>query len=159
MTTSSLLDAIKVVKENERFASASYWAASKKVQSPTGKQVFEELSKFEEYHFDRLSDLEKSLERDGRFIEYEGREFPLPPKLDVPAAKEPDQKSVADIISQAIELEENAQKAYEDLAKQVDDPQGKAMFTRLAAEEHKHYTVLLEAFWSVSYLGDWRWMR
>jgi rubrerythrin len=159
MNKTSLLDAIKAVKENERFASASYWDASKKVQSPTGKQVFEELSKFEEYHFNRLTDLENSLERDNRFIEYEGRDFPLPPKLEVPAAKEPDQKSVTTIISQAIELEENAQKAYHDLAQQIDDPQGKAMFTRLAAEEHKHYSVLLEAYWSVSYLGDWRWIR
>lgn len=158
MNTSSLLDAIRVVKENERFASASYWDAAGKIQSPAGKYVFEELSKFEEYHYNRLTALEKALEADGTFIEYEGREFPLPPALEVPAAKEPVQKDVLTIITQAIELEENAKKAYADLAGQIDDPRGRQMFERLANEEYRHYQLLIEAYWSVSYLGDWRWM-
>jgi rubrerythrin len=158
MNTSSLLDAIRVVKENERFASASYWDAARKIENPSGRFVFEELSKFEEYHYNRLTALEKALEADGTFIEYEGREFPLPPALEVPAVKEPAQKDVLTIITQAIELEENAKKAYADLAGQIDDPRGKKMFERLANEEYRHYQLLIEAYWSVSYLGDWRWM-
>ena len=59
MNTSSLLDAIRAVKENERFASASYWEAARKIQNPAGKFVFEELSRFEEYHYERLTNLEK----------------------------------------------------------------------------------------------------
>lgn len=159
MNIPSLLDAIRVVKENERFASASYWDAAKKIQNPAGRFVFEELSKFEQFHYERLTELERSLAAEGRFIDYEGKEFPLPPALEVPAAKEPDQKSVTTIISQAIELEENARKAYGDLAAQIDDPNGKQMFERLANEEYKHFMLLIEAYWSVSYLGDWRWMR
>ena len=159
MNKSSLLDAIKVVKENEWFASASYWDAARKIENPSGKFVFEELSKFEEYHYERLTALEKSLEAEGAFIDYEGKEFPLPPMLEVPAAREPAQKDVLTVITQAIELEENAKKAYADLAAQIDDPRGKQMFERLAHEEYKHYQLLIEAYWSVSYLGDWRWMR
>lgn len=159
MNIPSLLDAVRAVKENERFASASYWEAARKIQNPAGRFVFEELSKFEQFHYERLTDLEKSLVQDGRFIDYEGKEFPIPPALEVPAAHEPDKKSVATIICQAIELEENAKKVYTDLAEQIDDPQGKQMFQRLAGEEHKHYMLLIEAYWSVSYLGDWRWMR
>jgi len=159
MNTSSLLDAIRVVKENERFASASYWDAARKIQNPAGRFVFEELSKFEEYHFARLTALEKALEADGQFIDYEGKEFPLPPALEVPAVKDADQKDVLTIINQAIELEENAKQAYTDLAAQIDDPRGKQMFERLANEEYKHFLLLIEAYWSVSYLGDWRWMR
>lgn len=159
MNTSSLLDAIRVVKENERFASASYWEAARKIQHPAGKFVFEELSRFEQYHYERLTNLERALEYEGHFIEYEGKEFPLPPALEVPAVKDPDQKDVLTIINQAIELEENAKKVYAELAEQIDDPQGKQMFKRLADEEYKHFMLLIEAYWSVSYLGDWRWMR
>mgnify|MGYP001247309383 CR=1 FL=1 len=158
MNTSSLLDAIRVVKENERFASASYWEAARKIQHPAGKFVFEELSRFEQYHYERLTNLERALEYEGHFIEYEGKEFPLPPALEVPAVKDPDQKDVLTIINQAIELEENAKKVYAELADQIDDPQGKQMFKRLADEEYKHFMLLIEAYWSVSYLGDWRWM-
>jgi len=159
MNTSSLLDAIRVVKENERFASASYWEAARKIQHPAGKFVFEELSRFEQYHYERLTNLERALEYEGHFIEYEGKEFPLPPALEVPAVKDPDQKDVLTIINQAIELEENAKKVYAELADQIDDPQGRQMFKRLADEEYKHFMLLIEAYWSVSYLGDWRWMR
>lgn len=159
MNTPGLLDAVRVVKENERFASASYWDASRKIEHPAGRFVFEELSKFEEYHYQRLTALEKALEADGNFIEYEGKEFPLPPVLEVPAVKEADQKDVLTIITQAIELEENARQAYTEIADQIDDPRGKQMFKRLADEEYKHYLLLIEAYWSVSYLGDWRWMH
>ena len=158
MNTASLLDAIRVVKENERFASASYWDAARKIQNPAGRFVFEELSKFEGYQYERLTALEIALEADGQFIDYQGKEFPLPPVLEVPAVKEADQKDVLTIISQAIELEENAKKAYTELAEQIDDPRGKQMFERLAREEYRHYQLLIEAYWSVSYLGDWRWM-
>lgn len=159
MNTPGLLDAVRVVKENERFASASYCDASRKIEHPAGRFVFEELSKFEEYHYQRLTALEKALEADGNFIEYEGKEFPLPPVLEVPAVKEADQKDVLTIITQAIELEENAKQAYTEIADQIDDPRGKQMFKRLADEEYKHYLLLIEAYWSVSYLGDWRWMH
>ncbi len=158
MNTPSLLDAIRVVKENERFASASYWDAARKIQHPAGRTVFEELSRFEEYHYQHLTALEKALEADGSFIKYEGRELQLPPLMDVPAVKNANHKDSITIIAQAIELEENAKKAYTDIAEKIDDPRGKQMFKRLAEEEYKHYLFLIEAYWSVSYLGEWRWI-
>ena len=94
MSTPNLLDAIRVVKENERIASESYADAAKSKSFSMGKELFKQLSEFEKYHYDRIAALEKSLEEKGDFINYEGKEFPLPPIFEIKAAEEPNRKSV-----------------------------------------------------------------
>lgn len=158
MTTPGLLDSIRAVKENERIASASYLAASEEINNPIGKQIFLELSKFENYHFEILSNLEKSIEDSGQFIDYEEREFPLPPTFEIKASEDPKNKSVITIISQAIELEKLAEKVYGEMAARISDPRGHRMFSRLAEEEHQHYKILREAYWTVTNLGTWKWV-
>jgi len=158
MTTPNLLDSIRAVKENERIASESYLAASNEINNPIGKQIFLELSKFEQYHLKKLTELEKSLEESGLFINYEGREFPLPPKFEIKASEDPKNKSVITIISQAIELEKQAEKVYTNMAARILDPRGHSMFSRLAEEEHQHYKILREAYWTVTNLGTWKWV-
>lgn len=159
MSTPNLLDAIRVVKENERRASESYADAAKKIRHPIGKNLFEQLSKFEQFHYERLTALEKSLEEKGDFINYEGKEFPLPPIFEIKASEEPNTKSIMTIISEALILEQQAEKAYTDLAAQLTDLQGHEMFSRLSEEEHNHYRILMEAYWSLTNLGVWKWSR
>jgi rubrerythrin len=159
MSTTSLLDAIRVVKENERVATTSYAEAARKISNPMGQQLFTQLSKFEAYHLKKLIALEKSLIEKGDFITYEGKAFPLPPKFEIKAAQEPNKKSVMMIITEAMVLEKQAEKAYEDLAAQVSIPEGRQMFLRLSAEEHNHYRILLEAYWSLNDKGTWKWRR
>jgi rubrerythrin len=159
MVTPSLLDAIRVVKENERVASERYAAAVQEINNPIGKQLFQELSKFEKFHFEKVSALLKSLEEQGKYINYEGKEFPLPPTFEIKAAEKPNQKSDVTIIAQAIDLEKQAEKAYSDLAAQITDPQGHEMFNRLSEEEYKHYLLLREAYWTVTNLGVWKWVQ
>jgi len=159
MSIPNLLDAIRVVKENERIASASYADAAQRISNPMGKKLFEQLSEFEKFHYERLTALETSLEEKGDFINYEGKEFPLPPKFEIKAAQEPSTKSVMSIISAAIDLEKQTEKAYADLAVQTTDPQGHEMFSRLSEEEHKHYRLLLDAYWTLNNLGVWTWSR
>jgi rubrerythrin len=159
VSNTSLLDAVRVVKENERNASQSYAHAAESIRHQMGKHLFTQLSEFEKFHLERLTALEQSLEESGKFINYEGKEFPLPPVFEIKAAEEPNQKSIMTIISEAIELEKQAEKAYADLAKQVDDSQGKKMFIRLAKEEKVHEQILLEAFWTMTELRIWRWSR
>jgi rubrerythrin len=156
MNTPSLLDAIRVVKENERLASESYASAAKKI-STLGRQIFERLSEFELFHYNKLAELEKSLQEKGDFINYEGKEFILPPKLEVKFAEEPDQKSMLDIIDEAMKLEKKAEKAYAELAAQLTDPLGHKMFIRLSKEEHHHFEILEEVFWSLNQTGVWKW--
>ena len=159
MSTPSLLDAIRVVKENEKTATQNYAEAAKKIDNPLGKTLFEELSKFEAYHYEQLTALEKSLTASGEFIHYKGREFPQPPVLEVKAAKDPNSKSEMAIISQAIDLEKEAEKAYADLASLTTDQRGHDMFTQLSEEEHKHFRLLTDAYWTLSNFGEWKYVQ
>jgi len=156
MNTPNLLDAVRIVKENERLAVESYANAAKKINS-LGKKLFEQLSEFEKYHYERITALEKSLEESGQFINYKGKELILPPKLEIKFAEEPDNKSLMEIISEARKLERKAEKAYSNLAAQLEDPQGHEMFVRLSEEEHKHFEILSEAFWSLNQTGVWKY--
>jgi len=156
MNTPNLLDAVRIVKENERLSVESYANATKKINS-LGKKLFEQLSEFEKYHYERLTALEKSLEESGQFINYKGKELILPPKLEIKFAEEPDNKSLMEIISEARKLERKAEKAYSNLAAQLEDPQGHEMFVRLSEEEHKHFEILSEAFWSLNQTGVWKY--
>jgi rubrerythrin len=159
MSIPSLLDAVRVVKENERKASASYADAAHKISDLMGKQLFQQLSEFERFHYEQLTALETSLEASGDFINYEGKEFPTPPLFEIKAAQEPDTKSVMTIISEAIDLEKQAEKAYADLSAQTTDPRGYKMFSRLSEEEHNHYRLLSDAYWTLNNLGTWTWSR
>ena len=159
MTTTNLLDAIRVVKENERIACQSYANAAKTIRHSMGKELFTQLSKFESHHLKQLTILEKSLMETGEYINYKGKAFPLPPKFEIKAAEEPNQKSVMKIISDAIELEKLAEKAYADLAAQIEHPEGHQMFLRLSEEEHNHYRILSEAYWTLNDFGVWKWTR
>jgi rubrerythrin len=159
MASSNLLDAIRVVKENERIASESYSNAAKNLSNPFAKELFEHLSEFEKFHLEKLTALEKSLQETGNFIHYEGKVFPLPPIFEIKAAEEPNKKSAMTIISEARTLEQQAQKAYASLAAECPDQQGKEMFNQLSDEEHKHFLLLSEAYWSLNDTGKWKWSR
>lgn len=159
MSAKNLLDAVRVVKENERIASASYADAAQKINNPLGKNLFLELSKFEQYHYDQLTRLEVSLEKKGGYINYEGKDFPIPPTFEISAAKEPNSKSIMTIITSAIDLEKKSEKAYAELALKTSDETGYKMFRKLSEEEHKHYELLIDAYWTLTNLGTWKWTQ
>jgi rubrerythrin len=156
VNTTNLLDAIRVVKENERIASEKY-ANAAQMLGQVGKELFLQLSEFEQFHYERITALEKSLLEKGDYISYEGKEFPLPPIFDVKAAEEPNKKSTMQIITEALELEKQAEKAYSDLASHISEPLGHQMFLRLSEEEHNHYRILSKAYWSLNDSGVWKW--
>ena len=157
METKSLLDALRVVKENERLAADFYGNAAKTTANRMGKEVFTQLREFELFHYARLTVLEKSLELKGEFIFYEGRDFPQPPTVAPEPTEEPHQQTVIKIILEAMELEKRAEQAYADLAEQITDQEGHDMFKKLSEEEHKHYRFLREAYWNLSNFQAWKW--
>jgi rubrerythrin len=159
MVTPNLLDAIAIVKENEKNASASYAEAATKITNPVGKLLFQQLSEYEQFHYAKITLLENSLKEKGDYIDYEGKEFPLPPKFEFTTAQDPASQSVMSIITAATELELQAERTYADLAGRIPDPQGHAMFSKLSEEEHRHYVLLMEAYWSLNNLGTWTWYR
>jgi rubrerythrin len=156
MDTPNLLDAIRIVKENERIAYETYDKAAKAITT-MGKKIFEQLSEFEKFHYEMLTVLEKSLAEKGEFINYEGKEFILPPRLEVKFAEQPEHRSIMEIITEAMKLELQAENAYSDLAVQLTDPQGQQMFTRLSKEERNHYNILSDAYSSLNQTGVWKW--
>lgn len=155
MVSANIMDAIRIVKENERIACESYLESSKNLTNPLAKELFEQLSKFEKFHFEKIASLEKSLLETGKFIEYEGKDFPLPPVFEIKAAKEPNMKSVMQIVSEARELELKAEATYASLAEEIPDQQGQEMFKKLSAEEHNHYLILSKAYRSLNQTGKW----
>ena len=156
MNTPNLLDAIRIVKENERLASETYANAAKKVNT-LGKQLFIQLSEFEQFHYEKLTALEKSLLDSGKFINYEGKALILPPRLEIKFAETPEHKSLMDIITEAKKLEKQAETVYCDLAEQLEDPQGHDMFCKLSEEEHKHFLILSDAYWSLNQYAVWKY--
>ena len=159
MSIPSLLDALRVVIQNERLASDSYAEAAQLISTSSAKQFFEELAKFEQFHFEQLSGLATSLEETGAFIDYQGKEFPSPPLFEVKAAQEPNMKSVMKIIAEAMELEKEAEREYADLALQAEDSQGYEMFRKISTEENIHWRILLDAYWTLTNLGTWKWSK
>jgi rubrerythrin len=159
MSKPNLLDAIRVVKENERLATEFYANAAKSTGNPMGRELFVQLSEFEKSHYERLTALEKSLQEKGNFINYAGKAFPLPPKIGPKTAEEPNQQTVMKIISEAIELEKKAEKAYADIAAEITDPQGHEMFNKLSREEYNHYCILTEAYWNLTNFKVWKWTQ
>jgi rubrerythrin len=74
-------------------------------------------------------------------------------------AKDPNSKSEMAIISQAIDLEKEAEKAYADLASSTADQRGHDMFTQLSEEEHRHFRLLTDAYWTLSNFGEWKYVQ
>jgi rubrerythrin len=158
MNIPSLLDAVRIVKENERLASDTYANAAKKVNT-LGRELFVQLSEFEQFHYEMLTKLEKSLVESGKFINYQGKEFILPPKLEIKFAEMPEHKSLMEIIIEAKKIEQVAENTYCDLAEQLDDPEGHDMFVKLSEEEHKHYLILSDAYWNLNQNAVWKYTR
>ncbi|MCS7286848.1 MAG: ferritin family protein [Anaerolineae bacterium] len=154
----SLEEALAIAKEAELKAARIYMEASAKATNPMGKKLLEQLADFENYHYRKLVELEESLRQKGEFIEYESRsmQFSVPPETG-DKAQELEAKSVAAILATAIDIEKAAEERYKTLAERTDDPRGKAMFQKLALEEHYHYRILSDEFYAISNRGVWVW--
>jgi rubrerythrin len=153
----SLLGALRVAMEAERKAAVYYADAARRASNPMTQGLFHQLVEFERYH--KLAELETSLRNQGGFIRYEGREMVLPTPGDMPGVKEVEQMSVMDAVTAAIELERESETRYTALARQVTDPEGRAMFERLAGEEQTHARLLQAAYWNLNDTGVWKWTR
>jgi rubrerythrin len=151
----SFLDAIRLASEAERAAAAFYNEAAKKTANPLGRELLEQLAEFERYHHTQLQDLEDSLCSDGACIMYEGRELAFPVPDEVERIKEADKMSAMGIIESAIEIKRKAERRYAALADKTDDPDGRAMFERLAEEELSNRQILQGAYWSLNDRGVW----
>jgi rubrerythrin len=151
-----LADGIRIAKENEKTAADFYANAAKTSGNPIAKKLFEQLIEFEKIHYERLTALEESLQQKGAFISYMGTDFTLPPNLVIKMSELPDQPTLMKIIAEAADLETRAENGYNALAELTTDSQGHDMFLKLAEEEHKHYRILKDVYWTLTNLGEWK---
>jgi rubrerythrin len=154
----TVMDAINLAMDAEQKASQFYATAAKRVSSAKGKQMFLQLSEFEQGHYEVLGRLKESLSGEGCFISYQGTSFkPIYVEGSVLEISADEKKDVSEILTMAIKNEKSAGEAYEKLAGEIDDPQGVAMFKRLAGEEADHARILEDQFYDINNKGMWTW--
>ncbi|MBN2332263.1 MAG: ferritin family protein [Deltaproteobacteria bacterium] len=154
----TVMEAIDLAMAAEQKASDFYTTAAARVSSARGRQLFLQLSEFEQGHFHSLAKLKDSLAGKGCFISYGGTSFtPISVEGDALEISGEEKKDIADILTMAIKNEKSAGAAYTKLAAEVDDPAGVEMFKRLAEEEAQHARILEDQFYDISNKGMWTW--
>jgi rubrerythrin len=156
-TSLALLDAIKIAMEAEKKAATAYREAAAQTINPLGKRLFDKLTEFEEYHYQKLSDLLESLVDEAQFIEYTAQETAVSAPGEVERIPEANKMSMMKIVTMAQGIEKKAEQRYTDLAGQIADPSGKAMFEQLAQEEAAHYRLLRDVYWNLNDQSTWSW--
>lgn len=156
-----LLEAINIAMEAEAKANKFYADSAQKVTSEQGKNLLKQLADFEQNHFNKLNNLKKSLEKEGKFIKYEGTQFKTFKIETAPEASrniEQHKEDVLDILGMAIEAESKAHQHYKRMAGETKDKNGKEMFLKLADEETLHRRILSDEFYQIANSGGmWIW--
>ncbi len=156
-----LEEALDIAMDAELKAQAFYTQAAVQVQDSHGRDLLGRLAAFEQYHYQKLAELARSLQLDGQFIEYETRTVkqfgPLVSGGETAGMELEGLKDVPGILSKAIEKEKIAGERYRVLAEETDDPAGQDMFRKLANEEMTHQRILEDEFFSLSNKGVWGW--
>lgn len=155
----SIMDAIDLAMEAEKKAQQFYAESAGKVTNERGRNLLTQLANFEQSHYDALAKLRSSLTSSGTFTTYQGTTFaPYRPKAEVSGNIEPNKEDALSILRMAIEAETQAYERYRSLATQTDEPEGKAMFEKLAEEEILHRRILNDEFYYLSNRGGiWFW--
>jgi rubrerythrin len=156
-----LEEALDIAMDAELKAQAFYAQAAVDIQDPQGRDLLGRLAAFEQYHYQKLSDLARSLQEDGQFIAYETRTVeqfaPALTSGEAAGTQLGDLKDTASILGKAIENEKIAGERYRALAEETNDPDGQDMFRKLAQEEMIHQRILEDEFYSISNQGTWGW--
>ena len=166
-----LEEALDIAMEAELKAAAFYAQAAIEIQDPRGRDLLSRLAAFEQYHYEKLSELLGSLQATGEFIEYETQTVSSfqpsgdPSQQPVPiisggeaaGTQVGDLGDVASILSKAIANEKLAGERYRALSEETSDSVGQDMFRKLANEEQMHQRILEDEFFSISNQGTWGW--
>jgi rubrerythrin len=159
----TLANAVRMAAEAEKQSVEFYRDAAQKAGKAVIARLFNSLADFEQRHYEKVGELALSLQKKGKFIFYEGCSLPIPAQSEIEmsatagdAFKET-QLSMMDVITMAQNVEQQADKRYSALAEQTTDPDGKAMFQRLAKEERGHLRLLTEVYWNLNDRGVLAW--
>jgi rubrerythrin len=106
-----------------------------------------------------------SLQKQGKFLFYEGCSLSIPAQSEIDFAEEAGEVlqssklSLMDVLTAAQNVEVGVSKRYTELAGQTSDPDGKAMFLKLAEEEQRHLRLLTDVYWNLNDRGVLKWPK
>jgi len=153
-------EALDIAIEAELKAQAFYAQAATWVEDPHGRDLLGRLAAFEQHHYQKLTELARSLQMGGQFIAYEPHTIDQFAPLaggEAGGVLPEGLENEAGILGQAIQMEKVAGERYRVLAAETTDGAGQTMFRRLANEEQVHQRILEDEFFSLSNQGVWGW--
>jgi rubrerythrin len=152
------LRAVSIALKREKEAHLFYTQAANRTSSEKGRDMFKQLAAFEMNHYRKMVDLCHSLQKNGRWVPYAGQED-LKPSSRIEEAQEKEEMMETDIdaLTVAIKKEEEAEALYREMAEKAEDPLGREMFKKLAAEEEVHRRILSDQMYALSNRGIWLW--
>ena len=159
----TLAHAVQMAAEAEKQSRDFYRDAAQKAGNEAIQRLFNGLADFEQHHYDKVVELTLSLQKKGKFLFYEGCSLPIAAQSEIDMstgagdALAATKLSMMDVLTLAENVEKQASKRYTDLAEQTSDPDGKAMFQRLAKEEQSHLDLLTEVYWNLNDRGVLSW--
>jgi rubrerythrin len=148
-----LIEAMKSELEAKNF----YINASNKAQSQAGKNLFKDLSEFEQNHYEKVKNIIESLENEIN-IDISAEEQNIKHiESEVEGEFEPNKDEIVTVINLAIESEKNAQERYEKISTMLEDEENKKIINSLAQDERNHKRILEDQFYQLSNRGIIIW--
>ena len=161
----TLAEAVRFAAEAEKQAVAFYRDAASSTSKEALARLFNGLADLEQFHYEKVVELTLSLQKQGKFLFYEGCSLSIPAQSEIDFSQEAGDAlaaaklSLMDVLTAAQNVEVGVSKRYTELAKMTSDPDGSAMFLKLAAEEQRHLRLLTDVYWNLNDHGVLKWPK
>jgi len=148
----------------EKEGLAFYRKAAEWATDPRGQEVFHSLAQDEELHLRVVSEQYQSLSESGRWTgaaELVDMDVDLDQPLLFPAGLEGLEQTIRPDASDreallfALEIEYRNYEMYRQEARQIEDPQGRDMYQRLAGAEQNHFNLVMLNYEHLTTVGQW----
>jgi rubrerythrin len=151
--TQDRIKALEIALTNELREKEFYLKHARRTSNALGKLMFETIASDEDEHYQRLLELHKTLEKEGKWPET------LPIKVKGTQVKDVLKKVVESVdtghkadltdmeaVEIAIDFETKGETFYSKLEKNTDNPQEKQFFALLASMEREHRLSLEDTY-------------
>jgi rubrerythrin len=162
-STPQVLEAIETAIQIERDGLAFYTEAAERTDDPQGKRMFQTLAKDESAHLELFEHAREALLNQATWLSPEQvaaisprrsiRQPVFPVGDQVEAAEVPEYQ--LDALRRGIQAEEDSIAFYREQMRQIDDPDGKAMYAFLVEQEEGHRVILQGEYDYLTRTGFW----
>jgi len=160
MNTEEAMKILKTAIEIEEHGEATFLRLAKETQDATGKRMFERLADDEKEHKRILMEQMSAITKDGSWRSIHIPKTVVEKVAPTVRAKQQRTKGEAalgeiDALNTALDLERKASDFFREKAKQIDAPEAKALFIRLAEWEDAHFELIQSELDSLKNTGLW----